>query len=203
MVMAVHNQAMEIEQNLPRFLTQQCDVAYEVIVVDDSSSDETPDVLKRLKTGYPLLYTTFLPKSVVYNPSRLQLALTVGAKAAHYTRIVLADINRPPLSDDWLAGLSQQTTDDESLVFIYSKKRESEGTTYRSRSDLEDATSLILKAERRSGRGHRGRWLKGMRGVYDAVSVPAAHVHDAIRLFDKKPGFWRLWGLRLQTYFGK
>lgn len=201
--MAVHDQAVEIEQKLPRFLTQQGDMAYEVIVVDDSSTDETPETLKRLKDDYPLLYTTFLPKSVVYNPSRLQLAMTVGAKAAHYKHIVLADINRPPLSDNWLSGLSQQASDDESLVFIYSKRREGDGVRYRLRSDLEHATSLILKAERRSGRGHRGRWLKVVRGVYDAVSIPAARIHDAIRLFDKKPGFWRLWGLRLQTYFGK
>ena len=60
-IISVHDQAEALEQNLPLFLSSQGEVNYEVIVVDDSSSDETPDVLKRFKNEFPRLYTTFLP----------------------------------------------------------------------------------------------------------------------------------------------
>ena len=50
--MAVQDQAHDLEQNLPIFLTQQGEADYEVIVVNDSSTDETTDVLKRMKTEY-------------------------------------------------------------------------------------------------------------------------------------------------------
>ena len=79
--MSVHDEAEALEKNLPLFLTQQSKRAVEVIVVDDDSTDETPDVLKRLKAEYPNLYTTFIPNSPP-NPWRRRLALTVGAKAA-------------------------------------------------------------------------------------------------------------------------
>ena len=49
-IIPVHNNAMEIERNLSAFLEQKYSCNYEVIVVDESSSDETEDVLKRLKS---------------------------------------------------------------------------------------------------------------------------------------------------------
>ena len=45
-VMVVHNEAELLQQNLPLFLSQSGNTAYEVVVVDDSSSDATPDILK-------------------------------------------------------------------------------------------------------------------------------------------------------------
>ena len=61
-IIPVHNNAMEIERNLPGLLEQEYSGKYEVIVVDESSNDETEDVLKRLKSQYANLYTTFIPE---------------------------------------------------------------------------------------------------------------------------------------------
>ena len=61
-LITVYNQANELRDNLPAYLTQQYEQGYEVIVIDESSSDESPDVLKLLKKDYPRLYSTFLPK---------------------------------------------------------------------------------------------------------------------------------------------
>ena len=69
-IMAVCDQAYELKENLTAFLSQQYEPGYEVIVVDESSTDETPDVLKLLKNDYPKLYTTFLPKSEGYALSK-------------------------------------------------------------------------------------------------------------------------------------
>ena len=99
-VMVVHNQGEMLEHNLPLFLSQPCQMTYEVIVVDDTSTDNTSDVLKQQKEEYPNLYTTFMPVSVT-NPSRLRLAMTIGIKAAKGEWIVLADIQRPPTSPEW------------------------------------------------------------------------------------------------------
>ena len=45
-VMTVYDQAHDLEENLPAFLTQEYEPGYEVIVVDESSTDNTEDVLK-------------------------------------------------------------------------------------------------------------------------------------------------------------
>jgi glycosyltransferase involved in cell wall biosynthesis len=104
LVIVVHDQAEVLVHNLPQFLAVAGAAQGEVIVVDDSSTDATPDVLKLLKEKNPHLYTTFLPRSVPNN-SRLRLALNIGVKAAISNRIVFADIHRPPLSNEWLTGL--------------------------------------------------------------------------------------------------
>ena len=44
--MAVCDQAHDLEQNLPAFLTQEYEPGYEVIVVDETSTDDTPNVLR-------------------------------------------------------------------------------------------------------------------------------------------------------------
>ena len=197
-VIAIHDMAVETEQNLPRFLEMESEAAYEVIVVDDSSTDETPDVLRRMKTAYPKLYTTFLPKSVVFNPSRLQLALTIGAKAAYYPTIVLADIQRPPMSAEWLKALSSNASE---VTMVYGGKKEDSPVRVQAWDGLDEAEPLIQKAERRSGKGHNGRWMKLRRGHYDAVAVSRERIHDAIRLFDRRITAGSLWGLRLRVFW--
>ena len=195
-VMTVHDQAELLEQNLPAFLTLTYEGQYEVIVVDDMSTDETPDVLKRIKAEYPRLYSTFLPSSVIVNPSRKRLALSVGAKAAHYDYIVLADIRRTPINTDWLAGLA----DGEASLVFCNRKRDS--VSHVVATELKDLQYIILKAERRSFKEYWSRWFRKQRGLYDAIGVRKEHVFDAIMLFDQKIRGFRLLGLRLRVWLG-
>ena len=80
-IMAVYDQAYELKENLTAFLTQQYQPGYQVVIVDESSTDETPDILKLYKKDYANLYSTFLPKSKGYALSKKQ-AYNIGIKAA-------------------------------------------------------------------------------------------------------------------------
>ena len=60
-IIVVHNEAETLEENLPTFLSTAQEAGAQVIVVDDMSSDDTPDVLQRLLLEHSNLYTTFLP----------------------------------------------------------------------------------------------------------------------------------------------
>lgn len=194
-IIAAHDQAGLLEANLPAFLSVAREANGEVIVVDDMSTDDTPDVLKRLKVeNSDVLYSTFLPKSVVINPSRLRLALNIGAKAAKSDCIVLADIQRPPVSTEWLTGLGES---ESALVYVNRK-----GDVFHVlASDLSDLRTIVLKAERKSGKGHRGKWMKRRRGLYDALAVKKAYVYDAINLFDQKLFAGQLLMMRLKVWF--
>ena len=54
-IMTVFDQAHELKGNLTAFLTQVYEPGYEVIVVDETSTDDTSNVLKLYKQDYPPL----------------------------------------------------------------------------------------------------------------------------------------------------
>lgn len=193
-IIVVHDQAYLLEQNLPQFMDVAAAVGCEVIIVDDESTDETPDVLKQMKIEYPTLYTTFLPRSVVINPNRQRLAFTIGIKAAHSQQVVLADISRPPLSEAWLSGL---VADDSEAVLVYSG-RKGDRLCHQSMTSLEEAIPFIRKAERKSGHGHHGKWFKYRRGLYDAISIQKACIFEAIKHFDQDIHGYQLMKLRIR-----
>ena len=194
-ILAVHNSADKLEQNLPAFLETAREAGAQVIVVDDMSSDDTSDVLSRLKAEHSdVLYTTFLPESVVINPSRLRLAYSIGAKAAKTPYIILASIDRPPQNVGWLYGMA-----DEEAALVYSLKKGSQ-VVHVTTTDIEDLRSVIMKAERKNGHGHCGRIFKMRRGLYDAVSVQRNHVFDVINMFDRPISFSKLCSLRIQIF---
>lgn len=195
-VIVVHDQADTIVRNLPQFLTVAGASQSEVIIVDDSSTDETPDVLQRMKDENSHLYTTFLPKSVP-NKSRLRLAMNIGVKAALTQRIVFADITRPPLCPEWLTGLANG-----AVTAVYCQlKHGTPQVCHQLFDDMDEATNFILKAERRGGGGHRGRWFRMHRGMYDAIAVNKGSMVDAIKLFDQQLGAGRKMRLSVGVFF--
>jgi glycosyltransferase involved in cell wall biosynthesis len=197
-VLVVHDQAGLLRENLPSFLNIDTKRPYDVIVVDDQSTDDTPDVLKLLKADHPHLYSTFLPTSVIYNPSRLRLALTVGVKASKSRRIVFADISRP-FNSESLSGLANS---EGPITMVYTgRKPEKSSIIFQAFDSLDEATNLILKAERRSGSGHRRRFFKYRRGIYTALSVDKGLVFPVINLFDQRISGFRLWALRFSVFF--
>jgi glycosyltransferase involved in cell wall biosynthesis len=191
-ILTVHNQDELLRQNLPQFLEVAREAGAEVIVVNDMSEDDTADILTQMQAEYPdVLYSTFLPHSVVVNPSRKRLALTIGAKAAKTERVVLADIQRPPVSTAWVVGLA-----DGEAAMVYSGK----ALTHVSGTELDDFRSVISKAERQSGKGHCGRWFRRRRGLYDALAVNKRNIFEAIQLFDRPFRGFNLLGLRLKVW---
>ena len=110
-IISVHDNAMEIERNLPAFLEQKYSGNFEVVVIDESSTDETSDVLKRFKNRYANLYTTFIPASSHYL-SRRKLSLTIGVKAAKYEWLIFTGADCRPASDLWLETMSSHCNGD-------------------------------------------------------------------------------------------
>ncbi len=117
-VITTHDNAAEIRNNLPAILQQEYDGKFEVIVVDESSTDDSEEELKLLKAQHPQLYTTYIPNSSHY-VSRKKLALTIGIKAAHSEWIVLTDIDCRPNSSKWLATIASHTSDDIDIIMGY------------------------------------------------------------------------------------
>ena len=117
-IITVHDNACELEERLPQLLEQHYNGNWEVIIVDESSTDDTQDVLTRAKAEYPRLYTTFIPESSHYI-SRRKLSLTMGIKASKGEWILITDIDCKPIGNRWLATMAEHATDDNDLVMGY------------------------------------------------------------------------------------
>lgn len=194
-IMTVYDNGQELEQHLPAFLTQDYSPGYEVIVVDESSTDHTEDVLKLQKQQYPQLYTTFLPKPN-RNVTRKKLALTIGVKAAKKEWIVFSDIHAAPTSSTWLTEIAEAIDSSTDILLGYFKKDQIRLQAY---EDIEQSRSIIRKAERLRADGHRGKHLKRLRGKYDFIVVRTEKAHDVLKFFEHKISLRRLLGLRLSV----
>jgi glycosyltransferase involved in cell wall biosynthesis len=116
-VITAHNKSTELERNLPHILSQEYP-DYEVIVVDEASTDETIEVLTRLEKRFDNLTHTFVPKTS-YFINRKQPAITLGVKAAHHEWVVFTEADCHPDSNKWLESLTRHFSDSVSLVIGY------------------------------------------------------------------------------------
>lgn len=147
-VVAAHDNAAELGRNLPAVLSQDYAPGYEVIVVDESSTDGTVDVLELMKHENPHLYTTFIPDSSHYL-SRRKLALTVGVKAAKNDWIVFTTADCHPVGDRWLAALARHCADGIDMVLGY--------TSYSREAKLFHRFERMLMLWLQLGKAVRGR----------------------------------------------
>ena len=88
-IISARNESENLRKYLPSILEQDYP-NFEVIVINDGSTDESEDVLTILEEQYTNLYHTFTPDGARYI-SRKKLALTVGIKASKYDWLVFTD----------------------------------------------------------------------------------------------------------------
>lgn len=116
-IVTAHNNAAELERNLPHVLNQQYTPDYQVIVVAEKGDLETENVLKRLSADKRLYYT-LIPESSRYM-SRKKLSITIGVKAAKYEWILMTDPTCRPISNYWLATMARNCNNKTDLVIGY------------------------------------------------------------------------------------
>jgi len=195
--MTVYDNGSDLENHLPAFLTQSYEPGYEVIVVDESSTDNTDDVLKLMKQQYPHLYTTFLPKPDVH-VTRKRLALTIGVKASKNEWVIFSDINSAPRNSTWLQSIADTLDKTTDVMLGRYKKDDLIMQTFES---IEEASDYIIKGERQRADGHKGTHLRKLRGKYDFIAVRATEAHELLKYFEQPIGLGRLLGLRLSIMF--
>lgn len=117
-IICVRNDADNLRKILPAVLEQDYP-QFEVIVINDASTDETEDVLGHMEEKYAHLYHSFTPDSARYI-SHKKLALTLGIKASKHDWLVFTETNCMPASNQWLKLMARNFTPQTQIVLGYS-----------------------------------------------------------------------------------
>lgn len=124
-IITTRDQEYILSRQLPLILEQEYP-EFQVVVVNNASSDETDDLLKNLQVKYPHLYHTFVPAGV-QNISTKKMALTVGIKAAKYDHLLFTEANCIPSGNQWIASVMRQFVPGVSVVLSYSRYEKLKG----------------------------------------------------------------------------
>jgi len=155
------------EDNLKSFLSnilQQDYPQFEVIVVNDNSTDDTKWVLEKYKSEYNNIHVVEIKAHLRIKNSK-KFALTLGIKAAKYEQLVMTDADCQPESNLWLREMVGAYKQGTEIVLGYSPYFKEKGflnklirfeTTHTAMSYL----SYAIKGDAYMGVGRNLSYLK-------------------------------------------
>lgn len=119
------NEAENLRKNIPLLLSQDY-YKFQIVVVDDCSTDDTQMVLATLKNEYPQLYYTTIPIDNKFQHSK-KLAVTVAIKAAKYEHLIFIDADCRPATNQWIREIMIHYNGEHQMVLGYGKYEKYKG----------------------------------------------------------------------------
>jgi glycosyltransferase involved in cell wall biosynthesis len=122
-IICAKNEAENLRKNLPLILSQQYYneaglVNYEVIVVNDNSTDDTANVLQEMELRYDHLWDVISGEEGRVLQGK-KFALSKGVAHAKHNWLLLTDADCAPASDDWLAHMVAPLATGKEIVAGY------------------------------------------------------------------------------------
>jgi biofilm PGA synthesis N-glycosyltransferase PgaC len=113
-VICARNEAVNLQKNLQSILEQDYP-CFEVIVVNDDSSDETQAVLDGFSKEYHILVKKIQGKRTFGKKN----ALTLGIDLTQYNWVLLTDADCIPASNQWIRSMQRARCEDTEIVLGY------------------------------------------------------------------------------------
>lgn len=160
------NESYNLEKYLPSLLSQDYPL-YEVIVINDGSTDESDDILKLFENDYKHLYHTFTPQESRYL-SRRKLSLTLGIKAAKNDILLFTEADCYPPSKDWIRTMVRNYTNETDLVLGFCAYTENKGFLHKliAYDNLINGLEYISSALKNNPFGGNGKNLSYRRQLF-------------------------------------
>ncbi len=118
-IICTNNEADNLKKNLPAILLQKYRGAYEVIVVNDASTDDTEKVLQELEKQYDNLWDVIIVPGEERILKGKKHALSRGIAHATYEWLLLTDADCIPASDKWLEQMVAPLAKGKEIVAGY------------------------------------------------------------------------------------
>lgn len=109
------------EENVKNFvpiLAEQNYPDYEIVLIDDASSDETLEVFEAFEKQYANIKLVKVANNEAFWGNK-KFALTLGIKAAKNEYLLFTDADCYPKSNNWIKEMSAQFTKEKTIVLGY------------------------------------------------------------------------------------
>ncbi len=116
-IICAKNEAKNLKKHLPYFLEQEYP-KFELILINDSSSDKTLKVMEKFKSEHSNIKIVDV-KNIEAFWGNKKYALTLGIKVASYDHLLFSDADCKPISKYWIKEMSSQFSNSKSVVIGY------------------------------------------------------------------------------------
>jgi len=109
------------EENVKKFvplLAEQNYHTFEIVLIDDASSDNTLEIFEEFEKQYPNVKLVKVENNEAFWGNK-KFALTLGIKAAKYDFLLFTDADCYPNSKEWITSMSSQFTMKKNIVLGY------------------------------------------------------------------------------------
>ena len=115
------NQLDDLRSNLIYFLDQEYP-EFEVIVINDASSDGTDDYLEELQKKYDYLkvVTNTIQENDRFNKGK-KFGITLAIKSATHDNLLFSDADSYPSSNQWIKKMQASFSSKNQIVLAYSR----------------------------------------------------------------------------------
>ncbi|OYQ38604.1 glycosyltransferase [Flavobacterium aurantiibacter] len=115
------NEEKNVERLIPLLAAQEYH-DFEIVLIDDASSDDTLEVFERFQAQYPMIKIVKVVNNEAFWGNK-KFALTLGIKAATKEYLLFIDADCVPASNQWLKEMAGQFTMQKTIVLGYGKYR--------------------------------------------------------------------------------
>jgi len=116
-IICAKNEARNINTHLKSILTQN-HPNFEVIVVNDASTDSTLEVLNTFRNNYLNLKIVDIKPTSIYTGNKKN-AVTKGIEVANNEHLLFTDADCKPLSKNWISEITSQFSEDTNIILGY------------------------------------------------------------------------------------
>ena len=116
-IVCAKNEAENTKKFVP-LLAEQDYPDFEIILIDDASSDDTLEIFEEFEKQYPNIRLVKVQNNEAFWGNK-KFALTLGIKAAKKEYLLFTDADCYPTSKDWIKEMSSQFTMQKTIVLGY------------------------------------------------------------------------------------
>ena len=116
-IICAKNEVENIRLLVPKLLDQDYS-EYQIVLINDASSDETLEVMKAFQKQHAKIKVVDVENNEFFWGNK-KYALTLGIKAAKYDHLLFTDADCTPVSNQWIRLMSESFSDQKTIVLGY------------------------------------------------------------------------------------